>query len=94
MTNCKLSPLGLGLALGVLWGGSLLLLGLLTHYEFGGIVVASLRKVHVIYDFTIAGSFVAGLIGFLDGFFRGAILALLYNLFANCCCSKENRCCK
>ena len=92
MTNCKLSPLALGLALGVLWGGSLLLLGLLTHYEFGGVIVASLKKVHVIYDLSFTGILAATLIGFVDGFFRGAILGWLYNVFAHCCCNKEGKC--
>ena len=89
MTKCKLSPVALGLALGVLWGASLLLLGLLTHFGYEGSVVASLRTLHVGYDFSILGSFIAALIGFVDGFIRGAILGWLYNCFANCCCKKE-----
>ena len=92
MTKTKLSPIALGLALGVLWGASLLLLGLLTHFGYEGSVVASLRSMHVGYDFSILGSVIAGLVGFADGFIRGAIFACLYNCFACCCCKKDAKC--
>ncbi|OGV44102.1 MAG: hypothetical protein A3F46_10540 [Legionellales bacterium RIFCSPHIGHO2_12_FULL_42_9] len=92
MTKTKLSPVALGLALGVLWGASLLLLGLLTYFGYEGSVVASLRTMQVGYDFSILGSVIAGLIAFVDGFIRGAILAWLYNCFACCCCKKDAKC--
>ena len=92
MTKTKLSPAALGLALGVLWGGSLLFLGLLTHFGYEGYLVSSWRSMPLGYDVSILSSFIAGLIGFIDGFVRGAILAWLYNLFACCCCKKDAKC--
>lgn len=92
MTKNKLSPIALGLSLGILWGGSLLLLGLLTHFGYEGSFVASLRTLHVGYDFSILGSFIAGIVGFFDGFVRGAVIGWLYNVFACCCCKKDVQC--
>lgn len=92
MTKTKLSPIALGLALGVLWGLSLLLLGLLTHFGYEASFVASSHTVSAGYDFSILGSCIAALIGFVDGFIRGSILGLLYNCFACCCCKKGSKC--
>ena len=91
MTKTKLSPIALGLALGVLWGVSLLLLCLLNHFGYEVAFVSSPHAV-VGYDFSIIGSCIAALIGFVDGFVRGAILGLLYNCFAGCCCKKGAKC--
>ena len=92
MTKTKLSPVALGLAFGVLWGVSILVLGLLTHFGYEGTLVASLRTMHVVYDLSIAGSFIAAFFGLIDGFIRGALLAWLYNCFACCCCKKDAKC--
>ena len=32
MTKCKISPLAFGLSLGVVWGGAVLIMGLLSHF--------------------------------------------------------------
>jgi hypothetical protein len=91
MATSKLSPLSLGLSLGILWGVSVLLLGLIaTYYPYGKPFVAALATLYPGYAATISGSFIGGAIGLVDGFISGLILALLYNLFA-CCCRKHDQ---
>ena len=86
MIKCKLSPLALGLAFGILWGISIFLMGLLAHFfSYGEVFVTSIGTLYIGYDTTIIGSIIGGIIGFVDGFIGAAILAWLYNFFAGCC---------
>jgi hypothetical protein len=90
MTNCRLSPIALGLALGVLWGMSIFLMGLIAYYStYGQPFVAAVSSLYVGYQPSILGSIIGGVIGLVDAFIGGVILAWLYNLFAHCCCKKE-----
>ncbi len=90
MVKCNLSPIALGLAFGVLWGLSILLMGLLAHwFSYGEIFVTSMGALYVGYDTTILGSLIGGLIGFIDAFIGGCILAWLYNLFSHGCCKDK-----
>lgn len=90
MTKYKLCPISLGLALGILWGLSVLITGLIAHYyHYGRAFVTSLGELYVGYTHTIAGSFIGAGIGFVDAFIFGALIALLYNLFSGCRCHKE-----
>ena len=92
MMKCKLSPLAFGLALGVTWGASVLLMGLLAYYfMFGTAFVTAVGTLYVGYDSSIAGSIIGAIIGFVDAFIGGAVLAGLYNLFSGRC-KKENSC--
>ena len=89
MTKSRVSPVALGMALGVFWGISVLVMGLFAHYySYGVAFVESLRTLYVGYQASVTGSFIGGLIGFVDGFFCGAIIAWLYNMFS-CCCKKD-----
>ncbi|KTD18819.1 Uncharacterised protein [Legionella lansingensis] len=91
MEKCKLSPVALGLSLGVIWGVSILLLGLIaTFYEYGRPFVTAVGVLYVGYQPTILGSFLGGLIAFIDSFIGGVIIAWLYNLFL-CCCRKKDK---
>ena len=93
MTKIRLSPLALGLAMGILWGVAVLIMGLLaTYYSYGTPFVTSVGVLYVGYEPTIAGAIIGGLIGFVDAFIGGVILAWLYNLFAGCCCKKHGAC--
>jgi len=86
--KCRLSPLALGLSLGVLWGVSLLIVGLLAHFASYGIeFVKTMNAIYIVYSPSILGSIVGGIIGFIDAFIGGVIIAWLYNLFGGC-----NRC--
>jgi uncharacterized membrane protein len=91
MITNRLSPIALGLALGIIWGLSVLIMGLIsTYYPYGKAFVASLGTVYTGFAPTVRGSIIGGLIGFVDAFILGLILAWLYNLFAYCCGHHKN----
>ncbi len=94
MTGCKLSPTGLGLAFGVLWGVSLLLLGLTTYfYSYGKPFVDAMSTLYMGYEPSIMGSILGGILGFINAFITGFIIAWLYNKFSCCkctCCGTAN----
>ena len=93
MNGCKLSPVGLGLAFGVLWGISILLMGLMAYYyTYGNAFVASMATLYPGYEPSIKGSFLGAIIGFIDAFIMGFLVAWLYNRFSCCkykCGSKD-----
>lgn len=93
MNGCKLSPVGLGLAFGVLWGISILILGLVaTYYAYGHDFVATMGNLYPGYTPSVKGSILGALIAFIDAFLMGFIIAWLYNKFSDCrctCCTKE-----
>ncbi|MDI9818984.1 MULTISPECIES: bacteriophage holin [unclassified Legionella] len=89
MVKCKLSPVALGLSLGILWGISVFIMGLIaSYYAYGQPFVEALGALYIGYAPTILGSFIGGLIAFVDAFISGVILAWLYNFFAGCCGKK------
>lgn len=82
----KLSIRGLALAMGLLWGGAVLLVAI-GHAACGGYGAAFLEAVSSIYPgFHAGGGYGAAAIGgayaFVDGLIGGALLAWLYNLLA------------
>jgi hypothetical protein len=90
MNQYRLSPLALGLALGVMWGISILIMGLIAyHFTYGTAFVSTMGALYVGYEASIMGSFIGGLIGFVDAFIGGVIIAWLYNIFASCCHKKK-----
>lgn len=95
MSGCKLSPVGLGLSLGVIWGLSVFGMGLMAYfYTYGKPFVEALATLYLGYEPSIKGSIVGGIIGFIDAFIMGFLIAWLYNRF-NCCkcaCCKKEEC--
>lgn len=92
MNGHKLSPVALGLSLGILWGLSLFVLGLVAyHYSYGQPAVAAIATLYVGYEPSVMGSIIGGVIGFIDAFITGFIVAWLYNRFTcdPSCCKKE-----
>lgn len=86
MTKCRLSPLAFGLSLGVVWGASVVIMGLLAHYfAYGTAFVTAVGVVYVGYEPSIMGSLIGGLFGFIDALVGGVIIAWLYNVFSGCC---------
>ncbi|MCP0914371.1 MULTISPECIES: bacteriophage holin [Legionella] len=82
MRYAKLSPLAFGLALGILWGLSMLIMGLIAYFfNYGDLFVTSMGTLYLGYNATIMGSIIGGVIGFIDAFIGGLIVAWLYNLF-------------
>lgn len=87
MKGCKLSPLALGLAFGVLWGLSLLIMGLVAfYYAYGHGFVTAIGALYPGYIPSVKGSILGGLIGFIDAFITGFLIAWLYNKFSCCRC--------
>lgn len=95
MKGCKLSPLGLGLSLGVLWGLSMLFMGLAAYYySYGKPFVEAISTLYIGYAPSIKGSILGGIIGFIDAFIMGVLIAWLYNLFSSCgctCCTSHEK---
>ncbi|MCE0723070.1 MULTISPECIES: bacteriophage holin [Legionella] len=93
MKGCKLSPVALGLALGVLWGISILIIGLIAYYyTYGHGFVTAVGSLYPGYEPSIMGSLLGGVIGFIDAFITGFLIGWLYNLFSCCkcvCCDKK-----
>lgn len=78
----KLSVRAYGLACGILWGGSLFLVGILdTFSTWADPLGKTVAKVYLGYTPTILGSFAVGLIGFVNAWIGGLLLAWLYNKF-------------
>lgn len=85
MEKCRICPVALGLALGVMWGVSIAFMGLLAHYSmYGRPFVEAMGALYIGYHPSVAGSLIGGLIGFIDAFIGGAIIAWLYNMFCKC----------
>ena len=92
MTKCKICPVSFGLSLGVVWGISLLIMGLVAHhFMYGKPFVAAMAQLYIGYNPSIIGSVIGGLIGFVDAFIGGFIIAWLYNVFSGCC-KKDDKC--
>lgn len=93
MTKCKISPLAFGLSLGVVWGGAVLIMGLLSHFfAYGTAFVTAMGVMYIGYEPSILGGLIGGLMGFIDAFVGGALIAWLYNVFSTCCGKKNSLC--
>jgi hypothetical protein len=83
ISSCK--PCGLnapkfGLALGIILGLAMLIIGIsATYANYGANIVALCSSIYIGYDITLVGSIVGGIWGFLDGLVGGFIFAWLYN---------------
>ncbi len=83
MTTARLSRLGLGLSLGVIWGVYVLVMGLLAHhFLIGTAFVTAMGALYTGYEPTVMGSIIGGLIGFVDAFIFGVLIAWFYNIFS------------
>lgn len=89
-TGTKLNPVALGLSLGILWGVTVLLLGLMAvAFAYGEVFVASAGAVYIGYGISILGSILGGIISFIHAFICGVIIAWLYNKFEQTCCQHK-----
>lgn len=85
-TASRLSPMSLGLSLGIIWGGMVFLMGLLAHFfEYGTAFVTSVGVIYIGYEPSIIGSAIGGVMGFIDALIIGLLIASLYNVFLKCC---------
>lgn len=75
------NPTALGSALGLLWGGGMAVLGLVSRIGWGTKLQEVFESIYVGYDKTNVGIAIGALWGFLDAFVAGILLGWLYNLF-------------
>jgi len=73
----------LGKAMGSLWAGAVVVLGLTARQGWGDEWRDLLSDVYLGYDSTMRGLVVGGVWAFADGFVGAYLLASLYNLFRN-----------
>ena len=79
-----LNPMNLGLALGIIWGLSLLLLGLYAwQLNWGTDMVIVLGSFYIGYAPSLLGSIIGMIWGFVDCFIGGFLLAWVYNWLQN-----------
>jgi hypothetical protein len=87
MKGCKLSPVGLALSLGILWGLLMFGVGLVAYYHsYGRPFITVMSTLYLGYAPSIKGSLLGGLIGFIHAFIVGFLIAWLYNRCSCCCC--------
>lgn len=82
----KVSPIALGVTLGLLWGGAMCVISIL-HAFIPGYGVEFFRFMGSIYPGiegtgTLGDAVIAVLYGLADGFFGGFVIAWLYNQVA------------
>jgi hypothetical protein len=95
MKKARLSAVALGVALGVMCGVGMLVVGLLTTYGMIGPDMMTRWATQLPgVDASLKGSFIVGGWGFVKGFFSGLILGWLYNLCLCCCTRGHCGCCK
>lgn len=76
----KLDPKAFGLALGLLWGGGVLFMGLTAIVcSWARPFVDVLSVMYRGYSASLLGSFIGTVWGFVDAFIGGVIFAWLYN---------------
>lgn len=80
----KLKPLALGVTLGIVWGGCIFLITILSiSTGYGRLFLEALPcSLYPGYRITFTGSFVGMIYGFLDGLITGAIVGWIYNKIA------------
>lgn len=85
MNQCKISPLALGLSIGVLSGIMVIIVTLLALFLNGKPATLTMNNVALTYEFTILGSLIGGILAFIHGLIVGALIGGLYNCFLGCC---------
>ena len=79
----KLNKLALGLALGIIWGLTILVATLWVVFAKGeGAHIILLSRFYLGYTVSIFGAFIGLVWGFIDGFIVGWLIAFFYNLFS------------
>ena len=79
----KLDVKALGLALGIIWGIAMFIMGIVAmFFNYGDGFVTALGSLYIGYKVTILGSVFGALWGFIDAGIAGVIIAWLYNKFS------------
>ena len=77
----KINALKLGLAGGIVFGSTCIVMGLLSKTGYGFLFFEVLASIYPGYSSSIVGVFFGGIAGFADVFTGLFILATLYNKF-------------
>ena len=78
--HATLGPVSLGIALGIIWAATTMVLGLIAALlGWGVLIVQVLSSLYVGYSPSIIGIISGGVWGFADGFVFGFLVAWLYN---------------
>lgn len=77
----KLNVKAFGLACGILWGASLIVMGIIAMIapDYMGNFVRAVGSKYIGYNTTAFGILIGGVWGFIDAGIGGLILAWLYN---------------
>ena len=87
--HVRLSVLGLGISLGLVWAITLLILAAGSAcLGIGDEFVKLLGSLYVGYDASLLGSLIGFAWGFVDAFVGGVLIALVYN-GVTCCLSRR-----
>lgn len=79
----KLDAKALGLALGIVWSASLVVMAVLViTINYGAPFVDAMSKFYLGYDTTARGIVIGAIWGFLDAGIGGLVIAWLYNKLA------------
>ena len=82
MTYSRLNGKALGLALGIIWGASMMLMAWASLcFHYGHTFVESIGTLYVGYNSSIVGGLIGLVWGFIDLFIFGWLVAALYNVF-------------
>ncbi len=79
MKHSELNVKAMALTIGILWGASVLLMGIVAMRGFGANFVEALGTVYLGFAPTFTGSIIGGVHGFVEGTIGGALIAWLYN---------------
>lgn len=83
MTYSRLNGKALGLALGIIWGASIMLMAWVSlWFHYGHTLVESIGMLYIGYNSSIVGGLIGLAWGFIDFFIFGWLIATLYNIFA------------
>ena len=76
----KLNAKNFGLAFGILWGFSVLIMTLISLYtRYAEGFLRLLSEIYPGYKVSLVGSFIGCVYGFVDGFIGFYLFALIYN---------------
>ncbi|NQU18563.1 bacteriophage holin [bacterium] len=79
----KLNVKAFGLAVGIVWGVGMFVLGIIAMaFGWGDRFIEILSSLYIGYKATFLGSIVGAIWGFIDAGIGGIIVAWLYNKFA------------
>lgn len=87
----KLCPFSLGIAIGIIDGLYMLLLGWGAWlWGYGHPFIEQVGGIFYGYAPTLLGGVLGGIWGFVEGFIFGVLVGLIYNLCACPCCKKSS----